>query len=1458
MGNMTGNIILLHLSDLHFGDKNETNCAKRTNTLNKLLLTLKKLPTEWKPQSIAISGDIGWHGLENDYKIAEAWLMELLKTLDLSADDIIPAPGNHDINLEKAADTPVPSDHINADELLDLDLLENVSIPFKGFEDFCKRMKIPPLTLGSKSSYLAGSRVHNGITWLVLNSAWFCREGRTEKLHIGLPHLEVITAAKSWEERDIPTIGVLHHPPQNLHEEELTSYGSRRNTYDFLAGECGIILSGHVHGRLTQPDRKYDKTLLFTGGSSYSGEKVWNNFSLFRLDTGAGTVERLAFQWEPAEGEWQAVEKYSQVFSLRGAETGKTTLHRRLFEGSKQYYKDLRGENGRFYHLDISDILLPGAKNKWLDSLVALKKETEGMERANLLELMPLLWKDQRKHAVISGEGGMGKTVSLLRLWEEFTGEYDACQPVAVFIQLNEINEMPERERKDFILSAIKENYFPDGVDLEELRGFLKTPLPGDVPAVILLLDGFNEVTGDNRELLIQLKRSMEGWRGVQLVITSRFDMRESYGWEHVLLLDLLELDEERVREYLESQKVTGGNGRLGHLLRNPMMLTLYASTCEVQEKWKRGNFKEKVETPGELLWNFMEAQMAVLLERLGMDENKWWFYKFLLTFMLPAVGYEMETAGLFALEREQVYKAIETYCVRFAGDDFFEAFPEYEEYEEALPLGECENGRARRQRRFEIVEILCRGLRMLVKEGESFRFLHQHFRDYFAALHILQEAEMGVKRGEVADVLKQRALPVYIRRFMGEMAGEHYQKPVFQAGKGWLKKEDGSSLLNRVLDLCRGVFDGSVGFGPWNIVEVWKEVRGELSGAELSELDLSRVVLNGTHCCRFFKNDYLAANFDGSLLHEVNIFPQGHYENVSSTMYSGDGEKILSASYDCTIKEWDVESGQCLMTFTGHTDWVNSALYSGDGEKILSASEDNTIKEWDVASGKCLKTFTGHTDRVNSALYSGNGKKILSASEDNTIKEWDVASGKCLKTFIGHHKSVYSAVYSGDGGKILSTSEDNIIKEWDVESGQCLKTFKGDDDSLTSAIYSGDGKKMLSVSDDQTIKEWDVESGQCLKTFTGHESEVNSAHYSFDGKKMLSASNDGTIKEWDVESGQCLKTFSVNADSVTSASVLYSGDGKKILAVSTDKSIKEWDVETGQCLKTFIGHESEINSAHYSFDGGKILSDSYDGTIKEWDVESGQCLNTFAGHTDSVIRALHSFDGEKILSFSFDGTIKEWDVESGQCLKTFTGHEDAVFSAFYSGDGKKILSASGDHTIKEWDVESGQCLKTFTGHEHTVTSALYSVDGKKILSASSDHTIKEWDVESGQCLKTFTGHKNVVLFAHYSVDGRKILSDSGDHTIKEWDVESGQCLKTYKKEDLNTEENPGSAGEKLEFDENIIEIIDRETEEPIRTFINIPGLFIQGCSFKNLHPDNDLSVESKYMMRQYGAVIDE
>ncbi len=167
--------------------------------------------------------------------------------------------------------------------------------------------------------------------------------------------------------------------------------------------------------------------------------------------------------------------------------------------------------------------------------------------------------------------------------------------------------------------------------------------------------------------------------------------------------------------------------------------------------------------------------------------------------------------------------------------------------------------------------------------------------------------------------------------------------------------------------------------------------------------------------------------------------------------------------------------------------------------------------------------------------------------------------------------------------------------------------------------------------------------------------------------------------------------------------------------------------------------------------------------------------------------------------------------------------------------------------------------MKTLAGHMMEVNGALYSPDGEKILSFSYDKTIKEWDVGTGECIKTMTGHKKSVNKAEYSKDGKRILSDSLDGTIKEWDVNTGKCLKTHKQKD-----NPIIIGYptndtniKLKTKENKIYILDTSGQEE-RELINVPGLLIQGCSFKNLHPDSDLSAESKNLMRRYGAEIDE
>ncbi len=133
--------------------------------------------------------------------------------------------------------------------------------------------------------------------------------------------------------------------------------------------------------------------------------------------------------------------------------------------------------------------------------------------------------------------------------------------------------------------------------------------------------------------------------------------------------------------------------------------------------------------------------------------------------------------------------------------------------------------------------------------------------------------------------------------------------------------------------------------------------MRGELSGADLSRLDLSRVNLNGVICSRVYENRYVSAQFNQSLLHAVNIFPQGHSQHVNSTEYSGDGKKILSASLDGTIKKWDAQSGKCLKSYKGDQSSLPAAQNNRQGDNILEWG-GGTIRIKNASTGEVLQTL--------------------------------------------------------------------------------------------------------------------------------------------------------------------------------------------------------------------------------------------------------------------------------------------------------------------------------------------------------------------------------------------------------------------------------------------------------------------------------------------------------------------
>jgi COMPASS component SWD3 len=59
----------------------------------------------------------------------------------------------------------------------------------------------------------------------------------------------------------------------------------------------------------------------------------------------------------------------------------------------------------------------------------------------------------------------------------------------------------------------------------------------------------------------------------------------------------------------------------------------------------------------------------------------------------------------------------------------------------------------------------------------------------------------------------------------------------------------------------------------------------------------------------------------------------------------------VVSASYDGTVKLWDVSSGELLHSLEAHSGPVWTAEFNRDGTMVVSASLDGTVKLWEVGT---------------------------------------------------------------------------------------------------------------------------------------------------------------------------------------------------------------------------------------------------------------------------------------------------------------------------------------------------------------------------------------------------------------------------------------------------------------------------------------------------------------------------
>ncbi len=292
----------------------------------------------------------------------------------------------------------------------------------------------------------------------------------------------------------------------------------------------------------------------------------------------------------------------------------------------------------------------------------------------------------------------------------------------------------------------------------------------------------------------------------------------------------------------------------------------------------------------------------------------------------------------------------------------------------------------------------------------------------------------------------------------------------------------------------------------------------------------------------------------------------------------------------------------QEIRSLQGHQGGIcvdGCITFSPDGRWLASASWDNTIKLWEVSRGEIWQTWQGHQDLVLSIAVSPNGLLLASGSADHQIKLWEVSTGKVLLTLKEEESWIGTLAFSPNGQILATEAANNTIKLWQLSSSQTLATLTGHESAVSSIAFSPNGQLIASASFDKTIKLWEVKTGQLVQTLTGHQKDVLSVAFSPNGQFLASGDAASTIKLWEVSTGQLKKTLKGHENWILS--VTFSPNGRTLASASHDHTIKLWDVPSGKLMQTLEGHDSDVNSIAFSPDGSLLATGSRDKTIKLW-----------------------------------------------------------------------------------------------------------------------------------------------------------------------------------------------------------------------------------------------------------------